>query len=180
MKYDSSLTAISLETAAHYSERMYRTTGDTAYLLFIRPYLCSLVTALRHDINNLNDLEYWAQRETELLKGIDSDGRKGRQRRELFDKENRCCILFNLNLLSMTQKLAGYKIDDTEVVTLLGRASDYLKSVPFDSILLDKKIVRVYAAQAVNYVYYLKDLGLGDFRERYRQIFRETFPDSED
>jgi len=55
-----------------------------------------------------------------------------------------------------------------------------LKNANLAPALTDKKMIKAWAAQLINYVYWAKQLGVGDYYDAYKTAFINTYPNSED
>jgi hypothetical protein len=55
-----------------------------------------------------------------------------------------------------------------------------LKSANLKPGLTDKAMIEAWAAQLINYVYWAKQLGVGDYINEYKQAFNQVYPQSRD
>ncbi|QYJ87745.1 DUF3541 domain-containing protein [Shewanella mesophila] len=55
-----------------------------------------------------------------------------------------------------------------------------LKSTDLKPGLTDKAMIEAWAAQLINYVYWAKQLGAGDYIAEYKQAFNQVYPQSRD
>ncbi|WP_373317195.1 DUF3541 domain-containing protein [Shewanella sairae] len=55
-----------------------------------------------------------------------------------------------------------------------------LKKADLKTGLTDKAMIKSWAAQLINYVYWAKQIGVGDYLADYKQAFIEVYPDSQD
>ncbi len=177
-KYESQLPNLEPTIKKHYAVRKYRITGDSSYIPFILEDLKNTITTLQNDIKNFSDTIYIFQREKDLFEKMNPKTRKGKARRALFLHNRK--MLFYLNFLYNTNTMADFKLDNSIYENLLESCLLQLKQIDYKTFLTDTTTLRVYAAQAVNYVYYLQQLQIVDFRDKYLHAFQQTFPDSLD
>jgi len=55
-----------------------------------------------------------------------------------------------------------------------------LNKAELEASLTDKAMIKSWAAQLINYVYWAKQLGVGDYLESYKQAFISVYPDNKD
>lgn len=176
--FENKLFQLEPDIQRHFAQRMYRITGDEKYAYpLIMDYLI-LEKRLRTDLDSLSNSRWVVRRVGQILESLDEGGRKGRVRRQLLEEHGE--IPLYLDMLRSAYALEDYGVCDTIHEGLCAQARKTLGKVDFRAFLLNTAVIRAYSAQAVNYVYYLQQLGLGDFRTEYTQAFQRTFPDSRD
>ena len=176
--FESDLFRFKPSVQRHWAERMFRLSGDSAYLYPIIFDAVLTAEALRRDVRHADDTVYLHARTEQLLERWNHRTRKGRLRRHYFGE--RRTELLSLHMLESWWRLQQYGLCDTVLGSLCRRADSVLRRLPFRDWLLDTGLIRIYSPQAVNAVYYLYQLGIADFRDAYRSRFREVFPDSLD
>jgi hypothetical protein len=178
-RLESELFTLDPEIQGHYALRMYRITGDQRYLPSIVFNLLVTLENLRSDIAQVDDSSYVAGRCAAIRADLNPNTRKGHIRAEMFERAG--AVQFYLNLLHSANAL-----DELGVRGVEPFREPFLKALvecrptQIESFLLDTATIRAYAPQAVNYVYYLYDLGLADIRQAYTESFRVTYPDKAD
>lgn len=175
---EESLFTLPPDIQEHYAVRMYRITGNDRYLYSILYNLRLTLDQFMVDADSLADSSYVRLRVKRLMDQFDGDSRKNRYRRKLF--EDAGFMVFYLDLLHTCNKIREYDIPSPDIRDADDRVVAYLRKVDFTTFLTDHDVIRIYAAQAVNYIYYLYDLGIADLRDQYQRSFREVFPDGED
>ncbi|MGI2169872.1 DUF3541 domain-containing protein [Shewanella sp. MF05960] len=55
-----------------------------------------------------------------------------------------------------------------------------LKKADLAPALTDKKMIKAWAAQLINYVFWAKQMGVGDYYSAYKKAFINAYPDNED
>lgn len=176
--FESSLFTLPPDIQEHYAARMYRMTDSDKYLYPILYNLRIVIDQFMADTDSLNDSAYVRRRVDRLLDDFEGESRKSRHRRKLFEDAGN--MLFYLDLLHTCNKIREYELPDPYIKERYDSAISCLRKIDFAAYLTRRDVIRVYAAQAVNYVYYLHDLGIADLRSDYRRAFREVFPDADD
>ena len=178
-RIESELFTLEPEVQGHYALRMYRMTGDERYLPPIVFDLLVNLENLRSDLSQAHDPGYVAGRCATMRDNLNPSTRKGRIRIEMFKRWG--AVQFYLNLLHTANAMAELGVKNEAPFKELFQASlAECKPDSIRSFLLDTAVIRGYAPQAVNYVYYLYDLGLADIRQAYTEAFRATYPDKAD
>lgn len=178
LRYQSKLYSFDPDTQRHFAARMYRATGKDKYLFPIIFDACLAREHLREDIERYDDSEYRQARLEQLMEQFSPKSRKGRLRRAYFQEDPEA--VWYLNVLYGCSKLYDYGLAAADDSVLVRKTLTYLRRYDFRSLLLDTALIRIFSAQAVNYVYYLYDLGLDDMRWDYERTFRQLFRDSLD
>lgn len=177
--YDSAVSGFEVTTQRHYAVRMYRITGERAYEKAIQDDVMERIAELKRDMQQVADSDYRASRCREIRGDLNSKSRKGSLRLSMFEQFDD--IDFYLNMLYNANQMHEYCLDSAEEYSALFEESvALLRRVDFREFLLDTAVIRAYAPQAVNYVYYLLDLGVVDLRGEYENAFRLVFDDERD
>ena len=110
----------------------------------------------------------------------DTDTEKTKERIEKSSKYPD--IAYYLNLLILTYKIYFYHLEKTSLFTDTTNVLDFLKTKrhDFKAFILNKDNIKIYGAQLINYVYYLRTLGIIDLKNDYTKKFKEVFPDNKD
>ncbi|WP_371373672.1 DUF3541 domain-containing protein [Thalassotalea aquiviva] len=156
----------------HFGIRMYRISGDDKYLASAL-YDYYVVSDRLHAIHKqLNSPNYIAEKSKQLAEEL-SKGKRG-QRRKAAIKSYPEFIFYADELLRYASRLDAFggKIPAEFITTL--------KQYDFLPALTDKAMIRAWAAQLANYVYWLKQLGIADYTKQYKIAFMQAYPDTED
>ncbi|WP_148252814.1 DUF3541 domain-containing protein [Aidingimonas lacisalsi] len=170
--YESGFDRLSPSKQRHYAQRMYRMTGDSAYLPVSRRYARQLLADLQREVDGLMSAGYATQRARELLAGYPQRTAKQRSRRQMFERWGE--LIYARKLLFWMSQAETYGV--LECVEGHQRAFDYLADIDFRTFLTDPQVLEVYAAQVANAVYYLYQLGIADLRSEVIDAFRAHFP----
>lgn len=176
--YQQALPTLPLEKQKHFCLRMYRLTGDTAWLPPVISDLHNLIATLKSDRDSLIVDEYYRRRIDSLAADFARETRKSRSRRVLFEGRND--IRLQLDWLYRLSTINDYQIADSTVLQLCQETKNRLEADRLVAFLLDTQTISVYAAQAANAVEYLSQLGLTDIRRDFYRRLLEVFPDSAD
>lgn len=176
--YQQALPTLPLEIQKHFCLRMYRLTGDTAWLPPVLSDLHNVIATLKSDRDSLVNAEYYNRRIDSLAADFARETRKSRSRRALF--EGRDNIRLQLDWLYKLSTIDDYQITDSNVSQVCQETKNRLQMDRLAAFLLDTQTISVYAAQAANAVEYLRQLGLAEIRGDFYRRFLEVFPDSVD
>lgn len=177
-RYESRLETLSLSKQRHFSQRLYRITGNEKYLPWNLPYARQLLGELRVDIAGLNVPGYALVRSRQVVEDYGSRTEKQRARKKMLGEWGE--IAYAKNLAFRLVQAKYYGLLDEAFLPGYERALDYLASLDFQSFLTDPEVFRVYSAQVANQLYYLHELGVADYREQVIAAFRERYPPSRD
>lgn len=158
----------------HYGIRLWRLTGDKQYLnsaLYDLYVVSDRLEAISHGLSQPGFIEHYSQR---LVKDLPNTER-GRLREAAV--KGRASYLFYadelLRYMSRLDELGFVHPNDTAFRQLL-------KSYDFKPAVTDPRMIRAYAAQLANHVWWLYQLGIIDLRQDFVAAFRATYPDSQD
>lgn len=177
-RYESHLETFSLNKQRHYAQRLYRITGNTDYLPWNLDYAKRLLGELRVDIAGLKLPGYALMQSREVVEDYASRTEKQRSRKRMLGKWGE--IAYAKNLAFRLVQARYYGLLNEAFLPDYGRALTYLASVDFRAFLTDPQVLRVYAPQAANQLYYLHELGVSDLRDPVLAAFRELYPPSRD
>ena len=173
-RFENSLYTLPPEIQAHWALRLYRSSGDERYRYPILAHAILLERNLSRDLDGWGDADYMRERVARHLESFSGKSRKSRARRAMFEKnEEELILLRSLSSLYRLNQLGFHGAD-------MERARALIAGQELAHFLLEEDVVDIYAAQAVNYVYYLHQLGLADVRKEFREVFQRCFPDSRD
>lgn len=177
-RYEAELSTLPLSKQRHYAQRLYRITGDEKYLPLNRSYAKRLIHGLREDIEGLAQPGYATSRSQALIADYPTRTDKQRARKRVLGEWGE--IAFARNLLFRLVQLEYYRLLDIPDLAGHERALAYLETVDFRAFLTDPGVMRIYAAQVANIVYYLQQLGIDDLRDEVIASFREQYPPERD
>ncbi len=176
--YSTALPKLSDGVQKHFSLRMYRVTGDSAWLGPIATDAEAQITKLADDRDSISDEGYYRRRIDSLMSDFATDTRKSQTRHDLFFGHE--SLLLQLDWLYALATSDDYGLSDSLLGKLCREVSDRVKADEVASFLTDKATISAYSPQAANAIEYLRQLGYGDWRDTFRESFLRTFPDSRD
>ncbi|NMP17213.1 DUF3541 domain-containing protein [Thalassotalea sp. Y01] len=170
--FESNLFQLPPRTQGHYGIRLYRMTGDNKYLasaLYDYYVVNDRMHAILPYLDNPGYIEQSAKRLTDAM----SKGTRGKARRKALENYPEF-IFYADELLRYAARLDEFGVALPEQVTSTLKNYDFLPG------LTDKTMIRAWAAQLANYVYWLKQLGIADYSKQYKEAFIAAYPDAED
>ena len=177
-RYEAELFTLGLSRQRHYTQRLYRITGQQRYVPINVAYAARLALTLRQDIQGLERFGYPLQRGREIVENYSERTEKQRRRKAMLG--DWADIAFARNLLFRLDMAHGYGVLGTPAFDGHKRALAYLESVDFRSFLTDPGVIEVYAAQVANMAYSLYWLGITDLRDEVLEAFRRHYPPERD
>ncbi len=173
-KLEANLYQLPPRTQGHYGIRLYRMTGDKLYLnaaLYDLYVVADRLEAISHGLVQPGYISGYSQRQVDDLPNTT----RGRLRREAV--QGRAHYLFYadelLRYLSRLDALGFQHPSEPYFRNLL-------KGYDFVPALTNPEMIRAWAAQLANHVWWLKQLGLADHRQAFIQAFKATYPDKQD
>ncbi|MGI2261583.1 DUF3541 domain-containing protein [Shewanella sp. GXUN23E] len=158
----------------HYGIRLFRMTGDDKYANSALVDLYAVTNAQSWYACQLDDPGFVQQASLDAISELGKGPRAKARKKALQPFPE---FLFYTDVLLRY----GSRIDE---FGLTGPCHDKmikaLKKQDLKTGLTDRAMIESWAAQLINYVYWAKQLGVGDYREAYKQAFRETYPDNAD
>ena len=158
----------------HYGIRQYRMTGDDKY-----------ANAALVDLYAVTDSQAFYACQLDIPGFIDSEAKKaisilGKGPRA---KARKKALKPFPEFLFYTDVLLRFSSRINEF-GLTGPCNDKListlKQANLEAGLTDKAMIKSWAAQLINYVYWAKQLGVGDYLASYKQAFIEVYPNDKD
>jgi len=175
--YDQNLFKLEPRVQGHYAVRMWRITADSAYLNSILFHYLALKEQFADWANNLDSEQFRLSFADSLLSEKFKTA-KGKIRKQLLEKRKE--FVFASELLETAYQIHTLGMDKAQLASQFQKVRNYLGSLDFKGFLLDSQIVRYYAPQAVNYIFYLKFLGVADLEKEFGEIFKQVFRDELD
>ncbi|AZG73101.1 DUF3541 domain-containing protein [Shewanella livingstonensis] len=171
---ETQLYSLPPRVQGHYSIRQYRMTGETKYA---NGSLIDLLTiAERQAYYSCNlDKPGFIKSESQIEVDKLGNGPRGIARK--------AAVAPYPNFMLYSDVLLRYasRVDE---FGFTGPCHDLmiktLKKVNLAPALTDKKMIEAWAAQLINYVYWAKQIGVGDYYQAYKKAFIETYPNSKD
>ena len=158
----------------HYGIRLFRMTGDDKYANSALVDLYAVTNAQSWYACQLDDPEFVKQASLEAI-GQLGKGPRAKARKKALQPFPEF-IFYTDVLLRFASRIDEFGLTGPCHDKMLAM----LKSKDLKSGLTDPAMIKSWAAQLINYVYWAKQLGVGDYREAYKQAFLATYPHAED
>ncbi|MGL6258638.1 DUF3541 domain-containing protein [Vibrio sp. WXL210] len=174
--YESKLSSLSLFKQGHYSLRLYRLTQDAKYIDGIQSDLERIANKLNFfatSVYTAEEIQLYSTKR--LLEYVGSYDERSQRR------------------YHATQRHPEYLYLGVDLLGALARADEYglkhqddqrfryvLQQYDFSVYVTSREMIKAWAAQLANQVYWLKQLGEADYTDLFKQQFRDTYPDSQD
>ncbi|MCE2569883.1 DUF3541 domain-containing protein [Motilimonas eburnea] len=174
--YEAALFTLKPYTFAHYGLRMHRQTHDPKYLLSLWVDLARVANRLNHfasDVHTPTQIQAYALSRLQSLKGKQTEREKRRYQATLNQAEY---MYLGLDLLSAMARADEFGLKHKEDAKL----REIIRRYDFAKYAMDPEMIRAWAAQMANHVYWLRQLGEQDLTQAFSQAFRLAYPDEQD
>ncbi|MCW8333847.1 DUF3541 domain-containing protein [Vibrio paucivorans] len=174
--YESQLYTLSAFKEGHYGLRMYRQTLDKKYSAAVWSDLARVASRLNQFAAEVNTPEQIAEYSQKRLKGYAQAADERSVRR-----------------YSVTQKMPEYIYLGVDLLGSMARANEYglehinddklrevIRRYDFEQYATDQEMIKAWAAQLANQVYWLRQIGEQDVVDEFTTAFQLAYPDSQD
>jgi hypothetical protein len=161
----------------HVALRFYRISGDARYVADAKAYYAVLRKYFRRYVRIAGNEERAEKKSQRLILSI-PPGEKRAERAMVLGKYPD--FEFVKRVLYVAYQAENLGMSDGPDAQVLSELKDYLKKRPFDAMLADPDVLSRHAADAVNMVYYLKDLGIADVEREFTARFKTVFMAADD
>lgn len=174
--FETQLFTLKPYTFAHYGVRMYRQYQDPKYALSLWVDAARVADQLNKMANQIHTPE---QIRTYSLNKINDLNKKQDER--------------GLRRFNATQAHPDFMYLGLELLSSLARANEFglqhqqdaqlkaiLRRYDFTAFVTDPEMIKAWAAQLANHVYWLRQLGEQDVVKPFIDAFRSTYPDAQD
>ncbi|MBY5993340.1 DUF3541 domain-containing protein [Ferrimonas balearica] len=170
--YETQLYTLPAVKAGHYGLRMYRQTGDPRYAAAIWSDMARIASTLNRIADTLGDpAAVAAEGRRALANYQDSNAERGRWRQAATADKPEYLVL-GIQLLGALARAEEYGLKHRQDARL--RA--LLRHQDFARYSEDPELIRVWAAQLANQVYWLEQLGEGNKVAGFVEAFRALYP----
>lgn len=172
--YEAAFDRLPVDKQRHYAQRLWRVTGDPAYLCSNHAYGRRLLDQLARDAFTVADTDRLHQRNRELLAAYPETNAKQRRRKAMLSK----------HVDMMLPRGILFRLAQARYHGLLGQLSEAdrraleeaVGGVNWRAFLTDPEVLSVYAAQVANQAAFLAQLGIVDLRGELVAAFRDRYP----
>ncbi|MDR9826658.1 DUF3541 domain-containing protein [Vibrio sp. FNV 38] len=174
--YETRLDELPMFKRGHYGLRLYRQTRDPKYIPAIEDDLSRISTRLNLFANTIDTNEEIAEYSLKRLLGYLDDYDERSRRRYHATQWNPEYLYLGVDLLGAMARANEYGLKHEQDVKL----RQILKRYDFSLFVTDQEMIKAWAAQLANQVYWLKQLGEEDYTDLFIQRFKEVYPDTQD
>ncbi|MBR9727874.1 DUF3541 domain-containing protein [Shewanella intestini] len=158
----------------HYALRQFRMTGDTEYANGVLVDLITVSERQNFYACQLDNKDFVAK-QGQILRDNLGKGPRAKARRVATEKYPDFVLLNDVVLRYAS------RIDEVGFIgPCHNKMQAALKQSDLKTAYTDPDMIRSWAAQLVNYVYWAKQMGITDLRQPYTQAFNSTYPNSAD
>ncbi|QQX78415.1 DUF3541 domain-containing protein [Shewanella sp. KX20019] len=158
----------------HYGIRQYRMTGDNRYANAALVDLYAVTEAQAFYACNLNQKDFISNQANKAISVLGKGPRAKARKKAL--KPFPEFIFYTDVLLRYSSRINEFGLTGPCNELLI----DTLKKADLKTGLTDKAMIETWAAQLINYVYWAKQIGVGDYLADYKDAFIGVYPDSQD
>lgn len=171
---ETNLYSLPPRVQGHYAIRQFRMTGDEKYANGALIDLLTIAERQAYFACNL-DKPGFIKAESDYAASKLGNGPRAKARKKAIQPYPNF-ILFNDVLLRYASRIDEFGFTGPCHDLMI----ETLKKHNFEPELTDKKMIKAWAAQLVNYVFWAKQLGVGDYYPAYKKAFIKAYPDSKD
>ncbi len=174
--FEAQLFTLPAIRAGHYSLRMYRQTGNPRYAAAIWSDMACAASTLNHIAYDLTSDKAMLAYALERLRKLQDSHAERARLRQLATARKPMYLVLGAELLWAMTRADEYGLKHREDKTL----RVILRRHDFTRFSEDPVMIRVWAAQLANQVYWLRQLGEADTVNDYIQAFRSLYPHTKD
>lgn len=174
--YESQLFTFPAFKIGHYGLRMYRQTQDSKYQSAIWSDMARVASRLNYfaaEVHTPGQIEAYSAKR--LARYDHKDDVRSDLRYEA-TKDKPEYFYLGVDLLGSMARANEYGLKHREDAKL----REVIRRYDFKDYATDPEMIRAWAAQLANQVYWLRQLGEQDVVEEFTAAFKETYPDSQD
>jgi len=174
--YESKLYTLPAFKSGHYGLRMYRQTLDDKYAAAIWSDMARVASRLNYFSNEVHTPQQIADYTAKRISSY------------LTDSSERSVLRFQV-----TKDLPEYLYLGVDLLGSMARANEYglkhqqdaklrevIRRYDFSIYATNREVIKAWAAQLANQVYWLKQLGEQDVTAKFIDAFKQVYPDQQD
>ncbi|WP_062665531.1 DUF3541 domain-containing protein [Grimontia celer] len=174
--YDTNLAELSAYQLGHYGLRMYRQTQDDKYKAAVWTDMARVADRLNEYAATIHNKEDVVKLGKVRLKVYDSGDSERDALRHAAAQGREEYLVLGAGLISSMARANEYGLEHIDDE----RLHEILSWYDFSEYATNPQMIRAWAAQLANQVYWLKQLGEQDHTAAFDKAFRDTYPDSQD
>ncbi|MDY7109153.1 MAG: DUF3541 domain-containing protein, partial [Planctomycetota bacterium] len=176
--YETRFEELDRNSQAHFAVRMYRASGATPDLRAVALDVARWIGDLEQRLDGLDDEGFIEQQGGIMHARKREVSKVSRARKAMF--ASRAEMLFHRRVLYIAHKLHDYGLHRGRFREAYETARRHLRSADFAGFLLDREVIRTYAAQTSNLVFWLKRIGVVDLENQYTRAYQDVFMNADD
>ncbi|WP_070971863.1 DUF3541 domain-containing protein [Vibrio sonorensis] len=174
--YESQLYTLSAFKEGHYGLRMYRQTLDEKYNAAIWSDMARVASRLNRFAAEVHTPEQIYLYSQKRLANYQDDDDERSTRRYTVTQHRPEYLYLGVALLGSMARANEYGLKHREDEKL----RQVLRRYDFAHYATDQEMIKAWAAQLANQVYWLRQLGEQDVVEAFTQAFKKAYPDNKD
>ncbi|MEC7308794.1 DUF3541 domain-containing protein [Vibrio crassostreae] len=174
--YESQLYTLPAFKEGHYGLRMYRQTLDDKYSAAVwsdMARVASKLNTLSNDVQTMEQIVLYSEKRVASYVG-DSDERS--VRRYNITKHMPEYLYLGVDLLGSMARANEYGLEHKNDAKL----REIIRRYDFSRYVTNEDMVKAWAAQLANQVYWLRQLGEQDVVDEFVDTFKKAYPDDKD
>jgi len=174
--YEARLYTLPAFKSGHYGLRMYRQTLDNKYAAAIWLDMARVASRLNLFANEVHTPEQIRKYSEQRIKGYLDEESERSQLRYQITKEMPEYLYLGVDLLGSMARANEYGLQHLEN----NRLKQIIRRYDFTKYATNEAMIKAWAAQLANQVYWLRQLGEQDVVEEFISSFRKVYPDALD
>ncbi|WP_409438879.1 DUF3541 domain-containing protein [Psychromonas sp. GE-S-Ul-11] len=174
--YESQLYTLSAFKSGHYGLRMYRQSLNDKYAAAIWSDMARVASRLNYFSSEVHTPEQIIDYSAKRINNYLSDVSERSVLRYQVTKAIPEYLYLGVDLLGSMARANEYGLKHQQDAKL----RDVIRRYNFTTYATNPEMIKAWAAQLANQVYWLKQLGEQDVTEEFIEAFRETYPDHQD
>ncbi|EGU42379.1 DUF3541 domain-containing protein [Vibrio splendidus] len=174
--YESQLYTLPAFKEGHYGLRMYRQTLDDKYAAAVwsdMARVASKLSSLSNDVHTMEQIVLYSEKRVASYVG-DDDERS--VRRYNITKHMPEYLYLGVELLGSMARANEYGLEHKNDAKL----REIIRRYDFSRYVTNEDMVKAWAAQLANQVYWLRQLGEQDVVDEFVETFQKAYPDDKD
>tara|TARA_Y100000588_G_scaffold213805_1_gene227758 strand:+ start:726 stop:1898 length:1173 start_codon:yes stop_codon:yes gene_type:complete len=174
--YESQLYTLPAFKEGHYGLRMYRQTLDDKYAAAVwsdMARVASKLSSLSNDVHTMEQIVLYSEKRVASYVG-DDDERS--VRRYNITKHMPEYLYLGVELLGSMARANEYGLEHKNDAKL----REIIRRYDFSRYVTNEDMVKAWAAQLANQVYWLRQLGEQDVVDEFVETFKKAYPDDKD
>lgn len=174
--YESQLYTLAAFKEGHYGLRMYRQTLDDKYSAAVWSDMARVASKLSGLSNNVQTMEQIVLYSEKRVASYVGDNDERSVRRYNITKHMPEYLYLGVDLLGSMARANEYGLEHKNDAKL----REIIRRYDFSRYVTNEDMVKAWAAQLANQVYWLRQLGEQDVVDEFVETFKKAYPDSQD